>query len=80
MIEDEQGKKEEAINVFKAQTSKNTSFVDCSNMAYLQQLHWLRLDAIFSFDAIYKKNGFLSVEDFVATVPPETPEDGQEAA
>src|SRR5258708_4200871 len=71
---------EAALQIFKQQTSKNTSFVDCTNMAYLQQVQWLRLDAIFSFDAVYKKNGFLSVADFLQTVPPETPDDGREAA
>ena len=71
---------EAAIRIFRQQTSKNTSFVDCTNMVYLQQSNWLRLDAIFSFDEVYKKNGYLLVEDFLAAVPPEESEDGQEAA
>ncbi len=54
---------EEALEIFKAQTSKNTSFVDCTNMAFLKKLH---ADAIFSFDGIYRKNGFMLLEDLVA--------------
>jgi len=49
-----------AIQHFKNQTSKNVSFVDCTNMALMKR-H--RLDAIFSFDSIYKRNGFLVAED-----------------
>lgn len=49
-----------AIQLFKNQTSKNVSFVDCTNMALLKHYN---LDAIFSFDSIYKRNGFLLVED-----------------
>ena len=52
-----------AIEIFKAQTSKNTSFVDCVNMAFLKQL---QADAIFSFDDDYRKNGFPLVEDLLA--------------
>lgn len=44
-----------AIEIFSKQTSKNVSFVDCTNMAIMRHNH---LDAIFSFDEIYKKNGF----------------------
>ena len=54
---------ETAIQIFKEQTSKNTSFVDCTNMAFLRQFH---MDAIFSFDGVYKKNGFVLVEDFLS--------------
>lgn len=49
-----------AIQLFKNQTSKDVSFVDCTNMALMKHYH---LDAIFSFDSIYKRNGFLLVED-----------------
>lgn len=49
-----------AIQLFKNQTSKNVSFVDCTNMALMKHYH---LDAIFSFDSIYKRNDFLLVED-----------------
>lgn len=49
-----------AIEIFKKQTSKNTSFVDCVNMAFMRQNN---VDAIFSFDQIYRKNGFKLLED-----------------
>jgi uncharacterized protein len=55
---------EEAIGVFKAQTSKNTSYVDCTNMVFMKRLG---LDAIFSFDEVYRKNGLTLVEDLLAT-------------
>ena len=55
---------EEAIGVFKVQTSKNTSYVDCTNMVFMKRLD---LDAIFSFDEVYRKSGLTLVEDFVAT-------------
>ena len=55
----------EAIcTLFKAQTSKNTSYVDCTNMVFMKQLD---LDAIFSFDEVYRKNGLTLVEDLLAT-------------
>ncbi|SRR6266404_1481230 len=53
---------EVALEIFKRQTSKNTSFVDCTNMAFLK-MH--EFDAIFSFDEVYRKNGFKLVEDIV---------------
>ena len=43
----------EAITVFLRQTSKNTSFVDCTNIVFMQLY---RLDTIFSFDEVYRKN------------------------
>jgi len=49
-----------AGDIFKRQTSKNVSFTDCTNMAFLVRD---RLDAIFSFDGIYKRNGFKTVKD-----------------
>ena len=55
---------EEAIGVFKAQTSKNTSYVDCTNMVFMKRLD---LDAIFSFDEVYRKNGLTLVEDLLTT-------------
>jgi len=33
-------------------------------MAFLKQFH---MDAIFSFDGVYKKNGFVLVDDFLST-------------
>ncbi len=44
-----------AIEIFKKQTSKNVSLVDCTNMAVMKHDNF---DAIFSFDGIYRKNGF----------------------
>lgn len=44
-----------AIKIFKNQTSKNVSFVDCLNMAVMKKYRW---GTIFSFDKTYKKNGF----------------------
>jgi len=55
---------DEAIGVFKAQTSKNTSYVDCTNMVFMKRL---ALDAIFSFDEVYRKNGLTLVEDLLTT-------------
>ena len=51
---------EMAINIFKSQISKNVSFVDCANMALM---NYYNLSAIFSFDAIYKKQGFKIASD-----------------
>lgn len=47
-----------ALEIFKKQTSKNVSFVDCTNMALLKREN---IYAIWSFDEIYKKNGFKTV-------------------
>jgi uncharacterized protein len=44
---------EQALQIFMQQTSKNTSYVDCTNIAFVQRLH---ADAIFSFDGDYRKN------------------------
>lgn len=44
-----------ALNIFTKQTFKNISFVDCTNMAIIQNDH---LDQIFSFDSVYRKNNF----------------------
>ena len=48
-----------AIEIFKKQTSKNVSFVDCLNMAVLKRYRW---ETVFSFDKIYTKNGFKLAE------------------
>jgi len=55
--------KERAIEIFKRQTSKNVSFVDCTNMAFAEKDGFL----IFSFDKAYKQNGFRTVEDLIIT-------------
>lgn len=44
-----------ALDIFKKQTSKNSRFTDCINMAILKERG---LDTIFSFDVQYKKNKF----------------------
>jgi predicted nucleic acid-binding protein len=44
-----------AIEIFERQTSKNTSFVDCTNMALMD---YFRVDRVFSFDVAYRKNGY----------------------
>lgn len=49
-----------AIDIFKQQTSKNVSFVDCTNMALMD---YYNVGAIFSFDSIYHKRGFKTVEE-----------------
>jgi len=48
----------DAVAVFKAQASKNVSFVNCINIA-LVRAH--QLDGIFSFDKVYKKNGLPTI-------------------
>lgn len=44
-----------AYNIFADQSSKNVSFIDCTNMAVLIRYRW---NTIFSFDQVYPKNGF----------------------
>lgn len=51
-----------AFRIFIEQTSKNVSFVDCTNMA-LQEAH--HIDYIFSFDGVYKKNGYRTIHDLI---------------
>ena len=53
-----------AIHIFAKQTSKNVSFVDCTNMAILQQK---RITHIFSFDKVYQKNGYCLVQELAET-------------
>jgi predicted nucleic acid-binding protein len=48
-----------AIDMFKRQTSKNVSLVDCTNMVFAQ---YYDVDAIFSFDKIYEQNGYNMVK------------------
>jgi predicted nucleic acid-binding protein len=54
---------EKALQIFKEQTSKNTSYVDCTNMAFMRQL---QVDAIFSFDVVYRRNKLTLVSDLLA--------------
>jgi predicted nucleic acid-binding protein len=56
-----------AIRRFKQQTSKNISYVDCTNMAFMEHL---QADAIFSFDSGYRKNRLTLVSDLLARNTP----------
>jgi len=56
ILEAELGIVKKGEEVYKRQTSKNVSFTDCVNMAIMKQEG---IEEIFSFDADYKKNGFL---------------------
>lgn len=47
---------------FLKQNKKGTSYFDCYNMALLER-YKRQIDAIFSFDEIYKRNGFTLLED-----------------
>ena len=49
-----------AMDIFEKQTSKSTSFIDCTNMAIMTDLH---VGAIFSFDHVYQQNGFTLIEN-----------------
>lgn len=42
-----------AWNIFKKQTKKRTSFIDCTNLATLEKY---KFDGILSFDEFYPKN------------------------
>ena len=44
--------------VYRNQRSKNASFTDCVNMAIMEQEE---IREIFSFDRIYRKNGFIRI-------------------
>ena len=44
---------QKALELFKKQTSKNVSFMDCCHMACIRQY---QLDAVFSFDHGYAQN------------------------
>ena len=47
---------------FSKQTKKGVAYFDCVNMALFE---YYRLDAIFSFDGIYKKNVFKIVNEII---------------
>lgn len=55
IIEVDANLRRKALDIFKKQTSKNSRFTDCINMAILKERG---LDTIFSFDVQYKKNQF----------------------
>jgi predicted nucleic acid-binding protein len=50
------------VEVFKKQSSKNISFVDCLNIAVLKNNY---ANCIFSFDKVYKKNGCKLLEEIL---------------
>lgn len=54
--------KRKAIELFKKQSSKNVSMVDCMNMAFVEEYGF---GCIFSFDKVYKQNGYTRAEDFI---------------
>lgn len=60
--------KEEQIKLadswFNNQSKKGISYFDCFNMALLER-YKKQIEAIFSFDSIYKKNGFKIAEDII---------------
>ena len=47
---------------FNKQNKKGTSYFDCYNMALLER-YKKELNAIFSFDVVYKRNGFRLAEE-----------------
>ena len=51
---------EAATQIFIKQTSKNVSFVDCTNIALIGEKH---MDGIFSFDDDYKRNRIQLIEN-----------------
>jgi uncharacterized protein len=51
-----------AVVIFRGQTSKNVSFVDCTNMALVERHE---IDYIFSFDKVYRHNRLRTIEDLV---------------
>ena len=46
---------------FNKQTKKGTSYFDCYNMTLLERYNF----AIFSFDGVYKKNGFRTADEII---------------
>ena len=53
-----------ADNWFNKQQRGGISYFDCYNMALLERYN-NQIEAIFSFDSIYRKNGFKITEDLV---------------
>ncbi|MBI2326721.1 PIN domain-containing protein [Candidatus Curtissbacteria bacterium] len=49
---------------FFKQNKKGTSYFDCYNMALLER-YGKQLNAIFSFDSVYKRNGFKTAEEII---------------
>jgi len=55
IVEVNSGLRQQGLEIFEKQTSKNSRFTDSINMAIMKNE---KLDTIFSFDEHYKKNGF----------------------
>ena len=55
IVEVDASLRRKALDIFKRQTSKNSRFTDCINMAIMEEK---KLNTIFSFDVQYKKNKF----------------------
>lgn len=55
IIEVDAALRRQALDIFKKQTSKNSRFTDCVNMAIMKDKG---MDTIFSFDIQYKQNKF----------------------
>lgn len=53
IVEVDPGLRKAGLEIFKKQTSKNSRFTDCINMAIMKKMS---LNTIFSFDVQYKKN------------------------
>jgi uncharacterized protein len=51
-----------AIEIFEDQTSKNVSFVDCTNIAIIRNA---QLQGIFSFDKTYPKNNISFLQELI---------------
>ena len=49
---------------FNKQNKKGTSYFDCYNMALLER-YGKQLNAIFSFDGVYKRNGFKMADEII---------------
>lgn len=49
---------------FNKQSKKGTSYFDCYNMALLER-YKKQFNTIFSFDGVYKRNGFKIAEEFI---------------
>lgn len=49
---------------FNKQSKKGTSYFDCYNMALLER-YKNQFNAIFSFDGVYKRNGFKIAEEII---------------
>ncbi len=49
---------------FNKQSKKGTSYFDCYNLALLER-YKKQIQAIFSFDSVYKRNGFKLAEEII---------------